>query len=454
MENKMNTLDLTFYGDDFTGSTDVIEALALAHVPVALFTEPPTQAQIHDFQFKNTLFSKQKLRAVGVAGISRSLNNEQMQATLPPIFEKLAALNAKFFHYKVCSTFDSSPSIGSIGQATDIASEYFESELIPLLVGMPKLNRFVVFGNLFARVQETTYRLDRHPTMSKHPITPMDESDILLHLSKQTKKEGFLIDVLQLEDRQKNLKQLLDKAKSAGKKIVLFDTLSPTHLNLIGEELKTYFTTSNQLIVGSSAVATALFPEKENEAQRTKTSLGKAQKMIAMSGSCSPVAAEQILYAQQIGFKTIAIDIIRLLNEQESASEQERLMRLASESKNEYSPIIFYSALGPNDPSLPLVKQIPHGQERLPILLGKLLKDLVLRYKPDRVISAGGDTSGKITRLLEIDALEFLAELTAGSPFCLTHAQRKEFDNLQIALKGGQNGKKSFYQEAYEGVKY
>lgn len=450
----MKALDLAYYGDDFTGSTDVMEALALARVPVALFTEPPTTRQIQDFQFKNALFSKQKLRAVGVAGISRSLNREQMQATLPPIFEKLAALNAKFFHYKVCSTFDSSPTIGSIGQAIDIASDYFENELIPLLVGMPKLNRFVVFGNLFARVQETTYRLDRHPTMSKHPVTPMDESDILLHLSKQTKKESFLIDVLYLEDRQKSIKQLLDKAKAAKKKIILFDTLSPSHLSLIGRELHTYFSKSNQLIVGSSAVATALFPEKEHEAERVKTSIGKAKKMIAMSGSCSPVAAEQILYAQQIGFTTIAIDTVRLLNEQESASEQARLLGLASESSHEQSPVIFYSALGPSDPSLPLVKQIPDGQERLPLLLGKLLKDLVLRYKPDRVISAGGDTSGKITRLLEIDALEFLAELTAGSPFCLTHAKRKEFDNLQIALKGGQNGKKSFYQEAYEGMKY
>jgi len=159
------------------------------------------------------------------------------------------------------------------------------------------------------------------------------------------------------------------------------------------------------------------------------------------------------MYAQQIGFKTIAIDTVELLDEQESASEQERLMSLASESMNAQTPTIFYSALGSSDPSLPLVKQIPQGQERLPLLLGKFLKELVLRYHPDRVISAGGDTSGKITRLLEINALEFLAELTAGSPFCLTHAKKQAFDNLQIALKGGQNGKKNFYQSAFEGVK-
>jgi uncharacterized protein YgbK (DUF1537 family) len=60
-------LDLAYYGDDFTGSTDVMEVLALAYMPVALFTEPPSKEQIQSFQFKNNLFSEQKLRAVGVA---------------------------------------------------------------------------------------------------------------------------------------------------------------------------------------------------------------------------------------------------------------------------------------------------------------------------------------------------------------------------------------------------
>ena len=33
---------LTFYGDDFTGSTDAMESLARAGVRTILFLEPPT----------------------------------------------------------------------------------------------------------------------------------------------------------------------------------------------------------------------------------------------------------------------------------------------------------------------------------------------------------------------------------------------------------------------------
>ena len=41
----MAELLLSYYGDDLTGSTDVMEALASQGVPTVLFTQQPTQAQ-------------------------------------------------------------------------------------------------------------------------------------------------------------------------------------------------------------------------------------------------------------------------------------------------------------------------------------------------------------------------------------------------------------------------
>ncbi len=49
------------------------------------------------------------------------------------------------------------------------------------------------------------FRLDRHPSMSKHPVTPADESDLRLHLSKQTSKKTGLIDILQVVGHQGNV---------------------------------------------------------------------------------------------------------------------------------------------------------------------------------------------------------------------------------------------------------
>src|SRR5580658_6600790 len=112
----MPQLLLSYYGDDLTGSTDVMEALSSRGAPTALFMQPPTQAQLEKFS---------DVRAIGLAGASRSESPAWMEGNLTPAFAWLKSLNAGVCHYKVCSTFDSSPVIGSIGRAIDIGARVF-----------------------------------------------------------------------------------------------------------------------------------------------------------------------------------------------------------------------------------------------------------------------------------------------------------------------------------------
>ena len=448
-------LKLAYYGDDFTGSTDVMESLALMGIPTVLFMEPPATDAIKNFQFKNKLFANQQPEAAGVAGISRSFSPEQLQNNLPDIFKKIADWEAAYFHYKICSTFDSSPQTGSIGLAIDIAANYFESKFIPLLVGMPRLNRFVVFGNLFARVNGVTYRLDRHPTMSKHPITPMDESDLLRHLKKQSDRKSALVDILALDGDEQSLSLTFNKLlEEANGEIVLFDTLSNRHFNKIGNLFSNISIHRNQLIVGSSAVEHAIFHKtvSENKQPILVKPVGKANKMLVMSGSCSPVTAGQIQFAKQQGFHTLAIDPLQLLNDCNRNTEEEKTQEMAVELLEKNAPLIIYSALGPEDPSVAAVKNISGGQERLPNLLGNLLSRIVENTHTERVIAVGGDTSGKITQQLQISALEFLMPVAPGAPMCLAHSDKPAMDNLQIILKGGQNGDETFFEKAYLGI--
>ena len=67
---RANKLLLTFYGDDFTGSTDALEQLTLAGIRTALFIAPPTPAQLKRFP---------GLQAVGVAGKTRSMPPDAME---------------------------------------------------------------------------------------------------------------------------------------------------------------------------------------------------------------------------------------------------------------------------------------------------------------------------------------------------------------------------------------
>ncbi|MEO5562708.1 MAG: four-carbon acid sugar kinase family protein, partial [Chitinophagaceae bacterium] len=141
--NKKNNILLAFYGDDFTGSTDALEFLTRAGAKTMLFIEPPSKAVLAKYP---------GLNAFGVAGRTRSMSPAEMKKTLLPAFEKLKQCGARHVHYKICSTFDSSPKIGSIGKAIDAGAEVFKNKFTPLLVAAPLLGRYCLFGNLFARM--------------------------------------------------------------------------------------------------------------------------------------------------------------------------------------------------------------------------------------------------------------------------------------------------------------
>ena len=102
-----SALLLAFYGDDFTGSTDAMEALALSGLRTVLFLSPPAPELLKE-KFPD-------LRCVGVAGTSRAMSPAEMDAEVEPVLRELWAIGAPVTHYKVCSTFDSSPQVGSIG---------------------------------------------------------------------------------------------------------------------------------------------------------------------------------------------------------------------------------------------------------------------------------------------------------------------------------------------------
>src|SRR5262245_19876129 len=130
---------LAFYGDDFTGSTDAMEALALSGLRTVLFLSPPT-AELLRQKFPD-------LRCIGVAGTSRAMSPAEMDAHLKPILRELWSLGAPLTHYKVCSTFDSAPEVGSIGHVADLAHVHLApGQTFSVLAAAPPLRRYTVFG--------------------------------------------------------------------------------------------------------------------------------------------------------------------------------------------------------------------------------------------------------------------------------------------------------------------
>jgi uncharacterized protein YgbK (DUF1537 family) len=444
-------MKLGFYGDDFTGSTDAMEALSLAGWRTALFIEPPTKAQLARFP---------GLQAVGVAGRTRSLATEEMEAELRPVFARFAELDCRLVHYKTCSTFDSSPEVGSIGRAIDVGQEVFASSFVPLVVGAPVLQRFCIFGNLFARsgLDSEVFRLDRHPTMRHHPITPMNEADLRSHLRKQTKRAIGLCDVQMLglpeAEREKALVALLAEAE-----IALFDVLTKEHLARIGALIWARTEPGRTLFAaGSSGVEYALCAHWGAGALEPPAGGEPAERALVVSGSCSPVTERQIGRALSEGFAEVAADTARLVQGgREAEAETERLVAesLAAIASGK-SPII-HTARGPQDGRIGATteKLQAMGYSALDIklksgeifgrVLGDILKALLAGTGLRRVCVAGGDTSTYAARQMGIEALEMVGPMAPGSPLCRVHAADPVLDGAEITFKGGQVGRDDFF---------
>ena len=412
----------TFYGDDFTGSTDVLESLSRAGIRAALFLRPPTAEDLTYFP---------GLQALGIAGDSRSRSPEWMNSNLPGIFRVLQSFAAPINHYKTCSTFDSAPHIGSIGRAMELGIEAFAPRFVPIVAGAPHLGRFVVFGNLFAAANGVIYRIDRHPTMSCHPVTPMLDADLRRHLALQTK---LPIGLLNLRDvSAARLETLLAEGPAA----VLFDTSDESSLATVGELI---WKQSPLFAVGSSGLTEALIA-----AWRAGGIVGEipaaeaaeaVEQLLVISGSCSPVTQGQIEWALQHGFAGVALDPTALI-----ADPRGPVRQVLAYIRGGRSPIL-YSALGPLDPAA-----APHAAE-LGAALGELLAAIFEQSDIRRVMLCGGDTSSHAMQQLPIRALTWAAPLTPGAPLCRAHAPGTAFHDAELILKGGQIGPMNFFRQA------
>jgi len=428
----MSKLLLTFYGDDFTGSTDVLEALSLNGVPSVLFLRPPSVDDLARFP---------DCRAVGVAGVSRSETPAWMDEHLPLVFNALRDLGAPVCHYKVCSTFDSSPQRGNIGRAVELGRMALGTAVVPMVVGAPVLRRYVVFGNLFATVDGESYRIDRHPTMSRHPVTPMEEGDLRRHLALQTKISLGLVDILALQAGQGR-----ERFREQRADLVLFDTLDAPSLREAGRAIWESRGASPMFVAGSSGVEYALLEWWRSEGLlptvTTTYEADPVDRLLVVSGSCSPVTGKQIRWAEQNGFVGVPVDPRRLISD---AGEFDKALQTGELALSRGESPVIYTAAGLSD-----IATEARGNE-IGERLGALTGLLARRSGVRRIVIGGGDTSGHAGRALGLEALTFKRPFYPGGPLCVVWSTENALNGIEIMLKGGQIGGEKLFGEVLSG---
>lgn len=384
---------LAFYGDDFTGSTDAMESLTLAGLKTRLFTATPMPDQLVG------------LDAFGIAGTSRAMTPAEMDQQLPPSFVALRDSGAGIVHYKVCSTFDSSPTVGNIGRVIEIAAEVFGPGCVPVLAAAPHLGRYCAFGNLFARLGSNgeVFRLDRHPSMSRHPVTPMHEADLRQHLALQTGRSIGLVDITQLD------------GELPAKDTAIIDLVDTSQLPAVGRLID-----GAPFVVGSSGVSAALAAHWRLQPVSIPPAGSIDTPLLVVSGSCSPVTAEQIAHALKAGFAEVRL----------GPDAVPQAGRAIAGGRN----VVVHS------------RNVHTDADRIGGQLGQITRDIIERSPVQRCLIAGGDTSGTIVQALGVKSLQMVATLVRGAPVCRTDG------GLELILKGGQIGPPDLFMRAATGI--
>ncbi len=400
-------------GDDFTGSSDIANTIAKAGMSVTQYTGIPKG-------------NADKSVEAGVVSLkSRTNPVEEAIAQSLEAAEWLLAQGCEQIFFKYCSTFDSTHE-GNIGPVAEALADYLKEDQVVFCPAFPATGRSIYQGHLF--VNDT---LLSESGMKDHPLTPMTDSDLRRWLSHQTKWDVKHVSHSQtLLGAVEVVKQMRENAPA----FYIADAIRDEDLLVLGEALK-----DRKLLTGGSGLALGLPKNFRDKGQigLSKTTWKKAGgRAVILSGSCSIATRGQVeVYsAKHPSLELTAKDIFSQTQTPESVCDW--VMSLDD------VPLIYTSA----DPSVVKAAQQEFGQEiiaeKIEGFMGAVSSEMVSRGAKC-IISAGGETSGAIVKALKVQAMEIGPEIAAGVP-----ALRDTHQDLVLALKSGNFGKESFFEDA------
>ena len=157
--------------------------------------------------------------------------------------------------------------------------------------------------------------------------------------------------------------------------------------------------------------------------------------MLVVSGSCSPVTAGQIAWAEANGFALVALDPT-------APDVTGATARAVAELRSGRHTLV-YSSRGEAG--------TPVSARALGTALGNIARNVLEQAGRRRLVVAGGDTSSYAGRALGIEAVEMIAPLAPGAPLCRAHAPGSAADGIEINFKGGQVGAADYFGAAAHG---
>ena len=412
----MPRLRAAFYGDDFTGSVDALLQFARRGWTGRLFVGLPSAEALRR--------AAEDVDVVGIAGIARSLPTAELDGEVRPVLAALIALEPRFLQYKACSTADSSPSIGSIGRVLEIGREVAGAQTVALVFAQPDFGRYTLHGIHYAAEGGIVYRLDRQPTMSTHPSTPMTEPDLSLHFAKQTE---LPIGSIPFTAYGADLADQLRRSDAAA---VVLDAAIDEHLESIGRALTSLDTPV--FAIGSGGLSLAIAAADGAASVILPSRTGESGPVLALSGSRSAQTRRQMDAAAEAGWFIQPLEI-------EASRAAAQLDWVLSALRAGQSVGLTSDDTDVDAAEGPVLEAIADAA-------GAMAAGAAAAGATRRIIVCGGDTSSRVTRLLGVESLSIAANPWGNVVLLNANAADPAIDGIELLLKGGQVGADDLFE--------
>ena len=396
--------------DDFTGASDAASFLVKGGMSVQLYNGIPENAS-----------DLKPVQAIVIALKSRTQETLQAVADSKHAAQFLLDQRITHLYFKYCSTFDSTPQ-GNIGPVCDALLEQMKAPYSLLCPSLPVNDRTVSNGRLF--VNGTP--LDESP-MKDHPLTPMWDSRISELMRPQSHYSC----------------QILPRNASWHEPEYTepFYLIPDYETDEDGEKIAKTFGHLPFLSGGSGLLKPlAEYLLSGSGTSRQIPARAVPGKALLIAGSCSKMTLSQIAWYQAQNMPSLRMDPLALLN---GTQTPEQIWEFIETHTDEQHAVLVYSSDTPG-----MVRRSQElGREKIASMLEQLsarLAEKAVEHGFTRIICAGGETSGAITKGLHFSSYEIGESIAPGVPVMIPALR----PDIRLVLKSGNFGQEDFFGRA------
>lgn len=402
--------------DDFTGASDAASFLVKGGMSVRLYNGIPENEAEE--------INSAQAQAIVIALKSRTQETEYAVADSLKAAGFLLEQGVKQIYFKYCSTFDSTHQ-GNIGPVADALMDLLHAPYTLLCPALPVNGRTVEKGMLMVN------GVPLHEShMKNHPLTPMWDCRIHKLMEPQSR---YSCKNLELDEMEKF------SGKDIGENPFY---LIPDYKNQEdGERIAGAFGQLPLLTGGSGLLEPlARIWTKKLSAEGSIPKSGTKGKALLLAGSCSKATLGQIEWYQNQGAPCYKLDPRAMMEGQQTIEDA---WRFIEDYSSETNTVLVYSSDTPEK-----VREFQKlGTKEVADMLEGTAAKLAARAVEagyTRIISAGGETSGAVTKGLGFSSYWMGESVAPGVPVMVP----VERTDIRLILKSGNFGQEDFFGRA------